>query len=377
MNNTVVECINVSKNYALENNPEGVKALKNISFELKEGDRLGLVGLNGSGKSTLLKILSGMIKPSDGKIIINKNIKNLSGFDSLLHAELSGKDNILFQLKLIGLSKTETEAALKEVIEFSELGEAILQPVRTYSSGMMLRLSFSIFKVIQPEILLLDEVLSAGDMKFQKKVDALMKHHLNNVSAIIMASHQLSEIFEYCNKCLVLNKGKIEFFGNVSDAVTHYLVSNKIEDENNSSKILVKRIYFEGGKNVFERKDKIKIVLEFENLFEKKEFFPVLNISNPSSKILTDCLRYRNDYIEIFHDIGTYEYKIELPNNFFNFGDYFVSILFGGINEIFIELTDVLNFKVVEEKGLETQKWNAPTFYPIMPILDWSSKKLN
>jgi ABC-type polysaccharide/polyol phosphate transport system ATPase subunit len=196
-----------------------VLALSNLSCEAYEGDKIGLIGLNGSEKSTLLKILSRHVKPSSGKVTLYKSVQSLAHFDSLLHPDLSGVENIKLQLKILSVRKENRDAAIVDIIDFSELGHFINNPVKTYSSGMMLRLSFSIFKVVQPKILLLDEVFAAGDVVFRKKPEELMIKHLDKVSVIFMVSHELQEIVKYCNRCIVLKQGKIEFSGTFVDTI--------------------------------------------------------------------------------------------------------------------------------------------------------------
>ncbi|MFM1876991.1 MAG: hypothetical protein RL266_2728, partial [Bacteroidota bacterium] len=231
MSSSRIRVEKLGKRYSfVGNGPQhSLDALKDVSFEVFEGDKIGLIGLNGSGKSTLLKILSGHLRPSWGQVILERPVLSLSHFDSLLHPDLTGEENIRMQLKILGIKAADLDTSLQEIASFSELGEFMSRPVKTYSSGMMLRLSFSIFKVVKPEILLLDEVFSAGDLLFRQKADKLLKEQLDEASSIIMASHELAEIARYCNRCIVLEKGEIVFDGSVDDALDKYMEQNSDE----------------------------------------------------------------------------------------------------------------------------------------------------
>lgn len=199
-----------------------VKALKDVTLTLRHGDRLGLIGHNGAGKSTLLRLLAGIYEPTAGDL---RSEGRVSPMLSLLHGietEFTGYENIMQRGILLGLSRSEVKSKIQEIADFSGLGDYLAMPMRTYSSGMMVRLTFAISLSIQPEILLLDEVFNAGDADFVEKAQAKMKDLLNQSSIVVMASHLDELLLELCNKILWLDGGQIRFLGKPEEALALY-----------------------------------------------------------------------------------------------------------------------------------------------------------
>ncbi|HLP51118.1 MAG TPA: ATP-binding cassette domain-containing protein [Chitinophagales bacterium] len=376
----LIECTGLSKSYKLKGNGSNaplLKALDDVSFSIEEGDRLGLIGLNGSGKSTLLKIISGIIKPSSGKVKLYKRVQNLSGFDSMLHPDMTGRQNIWFQLKVMHFNHAAFSAAIDEIIAFSELDTFIDQPVKHYSSGMMLRLSLSMLKVTKPEILLLDEVFSAGDMVFGKKVDQLMAEYFNSVSGIIMASHQLSEISMYCNKCMVLNKGKIEFWGSVNDALNQYIEKNKqvAQNELENEDLRFDNIRLLSHSDFFLYSQPIEFEFEFTKKTDRKSDI-VIYINNDFGNVMTDCPLYNPQLNYNYDQPGKYKVKVGIPAHLLNKGRYYTKIIFGdGINDVML-LSDILSFSVRPNEWEADKLWNINPSHPIRARLTWDISSL-
>lgn len=199
-------------------------ALKNINFDLNKGDILGVIGHNGAGKSTLLKVLSGIIVPNDGKIKIKGNIVPLLELGSGFDFDLSGRENIFLNGAILGYKKEFLINKEKEIIEFSELGEFIDIPIRNYSSGMIVRLAFSIATIVEPEILIVDEILSVGDINFQEKSKKRMLEMMGGGTIVIFVSHDIEQIRRFCNKILWLDHGKIKQFGETEKVIKDYLI---------------------------------------------------------------------------------------------------------------------------------------------------------
>lgn len=199
-------------------------ALKNINFDLNKGDILGVIGHNGAGKSTLLKVLSGIIVPNDGKIKIKGNIVPLLELGSGFDFDLSGRENIFLNGAILGYKKEFLINKEKEIIEFSELGEFIDIPIRNYSSGMIVRLAFSIATIVEPEILIVDEILSVGDINFQEKSKKRMLEMMGGGTTVIFVSHDIEQIRRFCNKILWLDHGKIKQFGETEKVIKDYLI---------------------------------------------------------------------------------------------------------------------------------------------------------
>lgn len=194
-----------------------VQALEGIDFQLKDGDRLGLVGHNGAGKSSLLKVLAQIYSPSQGKLKIAGRTNCLFDIMVGLESTLSGYENIKIKGLLFGLSKKEIVKAIPEIVEFAELGEFIHLPLRAYSSGMLLRLGFSIVTHFLTEILLIDEVVNVGDAGFLQKAKARMKSLIHQTQIVVISTHDHSLLKEFCTHILCLEQGKMQFLGSAKD----------------------------------------------------------------------------------------------------------------------------------------------------------------
>lgn len=199
-----------------------VRALHDISFRLENGDRLGLIGHNGAGKSTLLNVLAGIYQPHRGTVHVNGKVTPLFNPNLGLDTDDTGYDNIYTIGMFYGLSKNEIDAKRDEIIEFSELGDFIHSPVRTYSSGMVLRLSFGIVTSLDPNILLMDEGIGAGDAGFANKAAARLDLFYEKINILVLASHSDALIKQMCNKAMLLEHGKILKFGPVDEVLDYY-----------------------------------------------------------------------------------------------------------------------------------------------------------
>jgi ABC-2 type transport system ATP-binding protein/lipopolysaccharide transport system ATP-binding protein len=196
-------------------------ALKNISFQIEKGGKFGIIGSNGAGKSTLLKIIAGVIRPTEGNIMIKGSIVPLeigSGFDP----EYTGRENIFLKGSLLGYSKNYLEERLDEIVEFSELGDFIDVPLKNYSSGMSARLGFSIAIIVNPDIMILDEVLSVGDAKFREKSEERLKSMLNEDVTVLFVSHSLGSVRELCTDVIWLENGRVVMKGPVDEVCDSY-----------------------------------------------------------------------------------------------------------------------------------------------------------
>lgn len=199
-----------------------VASLSNLNLTLKEGDRLGVVGRNGAGKTTLLRVMTGVYKPTTGRAEISGNVGSLIDISLGVNPEATGRENIYIRGTLLGLSKKQITSHMEQIIKFADLENFIDLPVRTYSSGMHLRLSFAISTVVEPDILIMDEWLSVGDENFQKKAELKLMSMIDQAKILVIASHSRALIEATCNKILVLEKGKIAFIGEVPVGLDSY-----------------------------------------------------------------------------------------------------------------------------------------------------------
>lgn len=199
-----------------------VTALKNISFTLEPGDRVALVGHNGAGKSTLLRALARVYSATKGKIEVSGNIGSLIDISLGINPEATGKENIFIRGQILGLTKREIQNHYEEIVDFSELGNFIEMPVRTYSSGMHLRLAFAISTVVQPQILLMDEWLSVGDEAFKSKAELRLSDLVSTSEILVIATHSRELVERVCNRMILLEHGEIMLDGPVSKFASSY-----------------------------------------------------------------------------------------------------------------------------------------------------------
>jgi lipopolysaccharide transport system ATP-binding protein len=204
-------------------------ALKDVSFQVKQGEVLGVIGRNGSGKSTLLKILSGITDPTTGEADINGRAGSLLEVGTGFHPELSGRENVYLNGAILGIKKAEIERKFDEIVAFSEVGKFIDTPVKFYSSGMYIRLAFAVAAHLEPEILLLDEVLAVGDAAFQQKCLGKMGTVAKEGRTVVFVSHNLAAVRNLCRRTLLLESGSLEKVGPTEDVIGHYLQKNASE----------------------------------------------------------------------------------------------------------------------------------------------------
>lgn len=197
-------------------------ALDNVSFKVRKGETLGLIGRNGAGKSTMLKVISGILKPTNGNVICSGNIVPMLELGSGFDMDLSGKENIFLNGAILGYDEEFLKQKYDEIVEFSELGDFINMPIRNYSSGMLTRLAFSIASLINPEILIVDEILSVGDASFQEKSRKRMLEMMGGGTTVLFVSHDLGQVREMCNKVVWLDHGKVRAYGDTKTVCDEY-----------------------------------------------------------------------------------------------------------------------------------------------------------
>ena len=197
-------------------------ALKDVSFEVKKGERVGIVGLNGAGKSTLLKVIAGVLKPTEGTVTTKGKIVPLLELGAGFDKQYTGAENIYLYGALLGYTKAFIDEKYDEIVEFSELGEFIDVPVKNYSSGMRARLGFSIATIVQPDILILDEVLSVGDAQFKKKSEKKIHDMFDKGVTVLFVSHSLEQVKRICDKAIMLERGTVIANGDVQQVATIY-----------------------------------------------------------------------------------------------------------------------------------------------------------
>lgn len=237
---TVIEVNNVSKSFTVyfdkansfkerllflgrNKKKTNIEILKNVNLEIKKGEVVGLIGINGSGKSTLLKLMTQIIYPNKGYIKTKGKLTSLLELGAGFHPDFSGRENIYFNASIFGLTKQEIDKRLDDIIKFAELGDFIDNPVRTYSSGMYMRLAFSVAINVDAEILLIDEILSVGDEHFQEKCFKKLEELKEEGKTIVFVTHSLGSVERFCTRAVWLHKGEIKLDGNVEEVIKTYV----------------------------------------------------------------------------------------------------------------------------------------------------------
>ncbi|MBR5515666.1 MAG: ABC transporter ATP-binding protein [Clostridia bacterium] len=214
------------------------EALKGVSFSVEKGECIGIIGLNGSGKSTLLKILTGVVAPTSGSVNINGRVSALLELGAGFNPEYTGIENIYLNTLLMGFTRAQTDEKLQDILDFADIGDFVYQPVKIYSSGMFVRLAFAIAVAVEPDILVIDEALSVGDVFFQQKCYNKIREFAKK-STVLIVSHDLNSITKFCSRILVMNNGVLIYDGKAKDAVTEYY---KVKQGNILSKEARKQI---------------------------------------------------------------------------------------------------------------------------------------
>lgn len=282
---------------------EEFHALKDINFEIKQGDRVGIIGGNGAGKSTLLKILSRITEPTSGRITINGRVASLLEVGTGFHPELTGRENIFLNGAILGMSRYEIKRKFDEIVAFSEVEQFLDTPVKRYSSGMYVRLAFAVAAHLEPEILVVDEVLAVGDAQFQKKCLGKMEEVSTQGRTILFVSHQLGSVQSLCNRAIHLRKGKLIDDGDAEVVIQRYLTglvssnsSNPFSPDNPDRNITGNAWFTDGyllnadGKttNSVIAGEDIRVVFHYESKSEIKDLYITLTIFNSSGVAVTN-----------------------------------------------------------------------------------------
>jgi len=303
-------------------------ALNDVSFEVKRGETVGIIGKNGAGKSTLLKIITGVLTPSSGNVEVKGKIASLLELGAGFNPEMTGYENIYFNGTLMGFSKEEMDAKVENILEFANIGEFIDQPVKMYSSGMFARLAFSVAINVDADILIVDEALSVGDMLFQAKCIAKMTTLMEEGTTILFVSHDIHAVRALCNQGVYLEKGNVIFAGNAGDAVDLY-----IKDDQQASNSQLKSMQVDMHKI-----DKEKVI-DF-----KKGEIPVMVTLKPSIEEKEGMVRYGDGGAEIL-DYAIFDMQFNRTNQLVSKQDYYIqmSILFNEDLPTFVATTTLFS----------------------------------
>lgn len=335
-------------------------ALDNISFEVNQGDKVGIIGRNGAGKSTLLKVLSRITEPTSGKIHINGRIASLLEVGTGFHPELTGRENIYLNGAILGMSRAEIKKKFDEIVAFAEVEKFLDTPVKRYSSGMYVRLAFAVAAHLEPEILVVDEVLAVGDVEFQKKCLGKMSEVSKEGRTILFVSHNIAAIQKLCNKAILLEMGKLTHFDKTETVSEMYLQSYVKSYENLSIKKSLTNIpsndFFQINHIVLVQEEKeVNTIIEngkdlsIQLFYEVKKaildlrlFIDILDI-NGTLIVRSFCFDRENT---VLREKGSYISKLQIPKNFLAPKQYLLAIRAGIYKKQYILGPDALQIPI-------------------------------
>ena len=354
-------------------------ALKDVSFEVRQGDRLGIIGRNGAGKSTLLKIISRITEPSKGRIAITGRVASLLEVGTGFQPELTGRENIYLNGAILGMSRVEINRKFDEIVDFSEVERFLDTPVKHYSSGMYVRLAFAVAAHLEPEILIVDEVLAVGDAKFQKKCMGKMEAVGSEGRTIIFVSHNMSAIRTLCSSLLWLEQGVLRRQGSVHSIIDEYLSDgNSLQNrhawhsssdtyENHSVFLKSIRIYSNNSSNYFA----VDAPLSIEFIFSLKINVELFYIGFHLKSISGDIVFVSSSHPSAVR-VGSYKATCDIPANLLNTGIYSIHLyLVRNGSDVLHEIEDPISFEIHDNER-EEGAWIGELPRLVRPKLSWN-----
>lgn len=365
---------------------ETIWALKNVSFEVKQGEVLGIIGRNGAGKSTLLKILSRITEPTEGYIDVFGRVGALLEVGTGFHPELTGRENIYLNGAILGMSRLEIERKFDEIVAFAEVEKFIDTPVKHYSSGMGLRLGFAVAAHLEPEILIVDEVLAVGDAAFQKKCLGKMSDVASKGRTVLFVSHNMQAVQNLCERAILLEHGALIYSGETSDVVQHYLghsLQNRLSVQwdldnapgNDKAKLLNASVQLanpEHDSSVFTVDDDLLLEFEFYTLMDGENNLDVSFHLQDERGILVFTASSSRSWTKSFGN-GFIKATCRIPGQLLNQGTYTISrlLLVKDKGRIVYSHPDVLTFEVImPDEG--RMGWMGRKEGVVRPKLDWT-----
>ncbi len=363
-------------------------ALRNVDLEVKEGEILGIIGRNGAGKSTLLKILSQITAPTEGRIKVKGRIASLLEVGTGFHPELTGRENVYLNGAILGMTRKEVRSKFDEIVAFADLNEFIDTPVKRYSSGMYVRLAFAVAAHLDPEILIVDEVLAVGDMQFQRKCLGKMQDVKNSGKTVLFVSHNMTTINSLCEKCILLGEGKIEAIGHTENITKRYFSSMSSDDTGSFIK------FGDGGPGDNTAKlrsirliDDESRTISFADIAQKVGIEMIFDVKQNDVKIVPNfhvftqnqCV-FVSSTTGVHADMaGSYRAVMWIPPRFLNDGLYFVNVAVTTMIPLkaHFYLENKFSFMVIEDIHDEVRNNFANTIPGLVrPLFDWSLEKI-
>jgi lipopolysaccharide transport system ATP-binding protein len=325
-----------TKNSEEEVEHEDFWALKDVSFKIDQGDRVGIIGSNGAGKSTMLKVLSRITEPTEGRISIKGRVASLLEVGTGFHPELSGRENIFLNGAILGMKRNDIKQKFDAIVDFAGVEKFLDTPVKRYSSGMYVRLGFAISAHLEPEILIVDEVLAVGDAEFQRKCLGKMKDASTSGRTILFVSHNLTAVQGLCNKAMFMQKGRLMEMGETNQVLANYLSQVQKtaleswyltpEEAPGNDKVRLKSIKLEpqyvGNLRHLDVRTPFKVKIEFWNMMDRAN----LNVSLHLNSLTGECIFNIGTLSQTFEK-GIIQAECEIPADFLNDGSYSISFM--------------------------------------------------
>jgi lipopolysaccharide transport system ATP-binding protein len=367
-------------------------ALREFSLDIQPGTVLGLIGHNGAGKSTLLKLLAGITQPTTGRITLRGQRTSILEIGTGFHPDLSGRQNVELAAAIAGLPARELRKRFDAIVDFSGIGGAIDQPVKQYSSGMYLRLAFSVAFFTDSDILLLDEVISVGDLDFRMRSAEKVREIAASGATVVLSSHELTAVSTLCTQVLILEKGELKALGPPKDIVERYMstyfdkrqlgtgLDGRVWPTHPEVTLLGVRAHA-AGKSAGEpitKEDEIVIVIDYHKQSAGVELGIMLVVSLFDQYLLSDSSQFVEGYQMSAQAPGDYQMEARIPANLLNTGTYYLHINFGIDYRLILPLHYVHKFIVVSPAWERAASWNQGTqLTPLRPKLHYTHRPLN
>ncbi len=370
-------------------------ALRDISFDVEPGEVVGIIGRNGAGKSTLLKILSRITIPTEGLVELHGRIGSLLEVGTGFHPEMTGRENIFLNGSILGMKRTEIDHKFDEIVKFADIDKFIDTPVKRYSSGMYVRLAFAVAAHLDPEILLVDEVLAVGDIPFQKKCLGKMREVSQGGRTVFFVSHNMEAIKQLCTRAVLLHEGNLVMDGFPDEVIGNYLknkigcIGERIWSDINTApgdnvvRMRAARVLDRNGAvcTSFDVRDAVQIEVEYQVLEEGHHLYVHLNFIKNGYTIFVSKDNVDSPWRDTICPIGQYRSRCQIPNDFLNEGE--VSILcaitsVGTVNTGHVNIEELLIFDVTDRMDPGGVRGNYPLFWErqgVRPRLHWKILK--
>ena len=368
-------------------------ALKGVTFEVRQGEVVGIIGRNGAGKSTLLKVLSKITTPTRGSVELRGRISSLLEVGTGFHQELTGRENVYLNGTVLGMRKKEVDRKFDEIVEFSGVEKFLDTPVKRYSSGMRIRLAFAVAAHLEPEILIVDEVLAVGDAAFQKKCMDKMEDVGSEGRTVLFVSHNMSAITRMCQRVILLNQGVVEMDGSAYDIVSAYLEKGH---GNNSSvswdnvadapgtdivKVREIRLCIEDGtlSDAIDIRQPIYVEIEFEVSQPGHVLQPHVSFMNEEGTVLFASVDLDPEWRKRPRPVGHYVSRVTVPANFFAEGPTVIDIAMWALEprqELQFHVRDALAFQVIDSLDGDSTRgdWTGNYVGAVRPMLEWNTE---